>query len=66
MIFKTCEACGQYIRNTKGKQKTQVINKLCDLMGWDKLDWSWKIKNSALNYDMLTEIVRGLEEKGEK
>jgi len=35
-------------------------------MGWDKLDWSWKIKNSALNYDMLTEIVRGLEEKGEK
>ena len=63
MKYEKCKACGQWIRNTKGKQKKEVIRELCKLMGWDAHEWEWKIQNTSMNYDMLVDIVRKLDAK---
>jgi hypothetical protein len=58
-----CKCCGQWIRNSKGIRKKEVIKELCELMSWDS-DWEWKIQNTSLNYDMLVEIVAKINKGG--
>jgi hypothetical protein len=63
MKYEKCKSCGQWIRNTKGKQKKEIIKELCDLMGWDRETWAWKIQNTSMNYDQLVDIVEKIRRK---
>ena len=57
MKLKKCKHCNQVIRNHKGMRKKEVIAELCDLMGWDKDEFLWKIQNQSMKYELLKELV---------